>query len=314
MSGELSPTTLRQALEEALVENPDDLAAHMAYADHLMEQGDPRGEFIQVQLALGITGKTTTQRDSLQHREQELALAHHREWLGTLAPLLLGEGGQVSHLFQVYGVEGPHGSAAFARGWLDRLHIKALTPQLVVALSVTAATQVCLLRHLHIDSCPYFAPMSKARCLRNVRVFRLGAPQNSVPWVVDTIRHMPRLEELHLQATGYSVIDLLRLPVMENVRVLTLTGMTDLACQWLGHAGVLQQLRVLDLSDSLITDQGARFLASAPDLGRLDCLDVQGTEIGRQGWQRLFGVLGSKLRSDYAPDPGDVGLFEIEDE
>jgi uncharacterized protein (TIGR02996 family) len=43
---------LREALEAALVENPDDLAAHRAYADHLMELGDPRGEFIQVQLAL----------------------------------------------------------------------------------------------------------------------------------------------------------------------------------------------------------------------------------------------------------------------
>src|SRR5262249_7189339 len=38
----------QRALEQALVENPDDLAAHGAYADYLMEQGDPRGEFIQV--------------------------------------------------------------------------------------------------------------------------------------------------------------------------------------------------------------------------------------------------------------------------
>ena len=45
-------TQLRLALEQALVENPDDLAAHAAYADLLMEEGDPRGEFIQVQLAL----------------------------------------------------------------------------------------------------------------------------------------------------------------------------------------------------------------------------------------------------------------------
>ena len=35
-----SPDSLRQALESALVENPDDLATHRAYADLLMEQGD----------------------------------------------------------------------------------------------------------------------------------------------------------------------------------------------------------------------------------------------------------------------------------
>src|SRR5262249_2368564 len=43
---------LREALEEAIFESPDDVASHAAYADYLQEQGDPRGEFIQVQLAL----------------------------------------------------------------------------------------------------------------------------------------------------------------------------------------------------------------------------------------------------------------------
>src|SRR5262249_13619332 len=33
-----SPTPLQQSLEEALVESPDDLAAHAAYADYLTEQ------------------------------------------------------------------------------------------------------------------------------------------------------------------------------------------------------------------------------------------------------------------------------------
>src|SRR5207253_2108348 len=36
---------MRSALEEALFANPDDVANHMAYADWLAEQGDPRGEF-----------------------------------------------------------------------------------------------------------------------------------------------------------------------------------------------------------------------------------------------------------------------------
>src|SRR5262249_27001983 len=33
--------SMREALESALVEKPDDLASHMAYADYLSEQGDP---------------------------------------------------------------------------------------------------------------------------------------------------------------------------------------------------------------------------------------------------------------------------------
>src|SRR4051794_38382814 len=45
-----------QAMEAALVEDPDDLANHAAFADWLSEQADPRhqarGEFVRVQLQL----------------------------------------------------------------------------------------------------------------------------------------------------------------------------------------------------------------------------------------------------------------------
>src|SRR4051794_26565484 len=47
-SAKPQPRSLREALEEALAANPDDLASHMAYADWLSEQANPadqaRGE------------------------------------------------------------------------------------------------------------------------------------------------------------------------------------------------------------------------------------------------------------------------------
>src|SRR5919108_156006 len=82
--------TLREALESALADNPDDLASHMAYADFLTEQGDPRGEFIRVQLALEDESVPAGERKRLRQRERELLDAHEREWLGELAPILLG--------------------------------------------------------------------------------------------------------------------------------------------------------------------------------------------------------------------------------
>src|SRR4051794_5837247 len=83
------PDPMREALEQALIDNPDDVASHMAYADYLREQGDPRGEFIQVQLALEDPARSAAERKRLKKREQELLGAHEREWLGELAPLLL---------------------------------------------------------------------------------------------------------------------------------------------------------------------------------------------------------------------------------
>src|SRR6516165_4013070 len=79
------PSSQREALEAALAENPDDLATHMAYADWLNDQGDPRGEFSQAQLALEEPGRSPKERKSLQKREQELLSIYERQWIGDLA-------------------------------------------------------------------------------------------------------------------------------------------------------------------------------------------------------------------------------------
>src|SRR5947209_6035053 len=87
-SAEPRASSLREALEQALVAHPDDLASHMAYADWLGEQEDPalrdRGEFIRVQLALEDESRPAAERKKLQRQEQKLLDARAREWLGDL--------------------------------------------------------------------------------------------------------------------------------------------------------------------------------------------------------------------------------------
>src|SRR5262249_33957298 len=79
------------SLEAALIENPDDLANHMAYADYLTEQGDPRGELIQVQLALEDASRSAAERKKLHQREEELLVRHGRQWLGEAGRVLWGK-------------------------------------------------------------------------------------------------------------------------------------------------------------------------------------------------------------------------------
>src|SRR5262249_2821453 len=74
--------SVRDALEAAIRDDPDDLAAHSALADYLQEHGDPRGEFIAVQLALEDPTRSAAQRKKLQQQEQKLFWAHGRDWLG----------------------------------------------------------------------------------------------------------------------------------------------------------------------------------------------------------------------------------------
>jgi uncharacterized protein (TIGR02996 family) len=86
-AGPARPTaSLRDALEAAVEANPDDLAAHSALADYLQEHGDPRGEFIAIQLALEDPTRSAAERKKLQQREQLLLDAHHSEWVDAALP------------------------------------------------------------------------------------------------------------------------------------------------------------------------------------------------------------------------------------
>src|SRR5579885_2919959 len=76
---------MREAFEQAILEAPDDVAAYSAFADWLIEHGDPQGEFVRVQLALEDESLDKDQRAGLKRREMELLARHNRDWLGPLA-------------------------------------------------------------------------------------------------------------------------------------------------------------------------------------------------------------------------------------
>src|SRR5262249_51933391 len=55
-----------EAFEKALAANPHDVTGWHAYADFLAERGDPRGEFMQVQIALENEALSKKERDALK--------------------------------------------------------------------------------------------------------------------------------------------------------------------------------------------------------------------------------------------------------
>ncbi|MGZ3424903.1 MAG: TIGR02996 domain-containing protein, partial [Polyangiales bacterium] len=87
---------------DAILASPDDDEVRLVYGDWLAEQGDPLGEFIQIQCALGRAligagGKYASRegrklpfdsRQELESREKELLKKHEREWLAPIRPFI----------------------------------------------------------------------------------------------------------------------------------------------------------------------------------------------------------------------------------
>ncbi len=137
-TAKVASSSLRASLEAALVENPDDLAAHSAYADYLAEQGDPRGELIQTQLALEDPARPAAERKTLARREAELLTLHGRQWLGATGRFLWGEW------------SGPDKPWRYTlrRGWLDTVRLLSGPQEAIEVLA--KAPEARLLSRLEI--------------------------------------------------------------------------------------------------------------------------------------------------------------------
>src|SRR5438034_1048195 len=70
---------------EAILEDPDDDAVRLIYADWLEEHDQPaRAEFIRVQIALAGLASFDPRRAPLERRERTLLAEHEKAWVGDL--------------------------------------------------------------------------------------------------------------------------------------------------------------------------------------------------------------------------------------
>jgi len=313
-----APTTLRQSLEAALVANPDDLAAHSAYADHLIEQGDPRGEFIQVQLALEDPTRPATERKQLQKREAALWKQHGAAWLGPFAAHVLPELYQGRYAASQY---------RMARGWLDFLGINILTTPLTHAL--VHAPQAALLQALTIGAIedfryrdeegpepyPELDALMASPNLGNLRVFRLGGayPLGEHDFrysfgpdyhsgLLDLVQAMPRIEELSVDCDFHGIDQLFALKTLTRLRTLQLVFQANYPLKGLAANPALRHLESVlfhpaglprSRQKSAIPLAEVKALLRAPHLTRLTTLRLHMTDMGDRGCAEIVksGIL-----------------------
>jgi uncharacterized protein (TIGR02996 family) len=240
MSKDQAAATLRQTFESALEADPEDRSAHMGYADWLSEQGDLRGEFIQVQLALEQAAGG--ERERLQQREAALLAEHQEEWLGELAePFLQRDDIRFR----------------FRRGWLDDVEVGRMREDLAGLLA--QAPQIRLLRRLAVRSDEHpeldraeayrmhvlagtawfeedeersLLPLLECPYLNNVHVFQLGDAEHERCDVGDgpiagLIDKMPNLEELRLFLWKLDDLEQIFSRPWPHLRVLHVGGVFD---------------------------------------------------------------------------------------
>jgi uncharacterized protein (TIGR02996 family) len=310
----MPPTdALREAMEASLKANPDDLATHMAYADHLNELGDPRGEFIQVQLALEDPSRPADERKRLGLREQELLQAHQAQWLGEAAPMFLKTrqelvAGPTGDLFGLdpnwswhFGSEYNH--FHFARGWLDSLELYVFNPRLAEALSrspTIALLAQLVLNRSEEDNHGYDA-LAEWSCLGSLQSFQIGPDPNKDVcqingWGISAaIARMSRLEELYLYAHSVVVGDVFALP-MPNLRTLHVYHLHDYPLHILADNASLGNLITLCCwphaqepgdTDAYLQPAAFEALVRSPHLKSLMHLALYLTDIGDESMAAL---------------------------
>ncbi len=328
--------SVRDALESALVENPDDVATHYAYADYLQEQGDPRGEFIQLQLALEEPQRSETERRQLQARAKELLHKHQCEWLGILADDFL-----CPHY-----VSDPYPEYRFARGWLDYLALRGGTTgvrRIELGSRLCRAPEVRLLRELVLEYDDGLVEALRASpFLHNLRVFQLGRAVNdsyeslvamTSQFLSELIAQFPRIEELRLFA-HYSAPLPFGLSNLSSLRVLQIYYWIDYPLEVLAGNSALSNLTHLLLHPRAfmapcINLAGVRAILQSPHLRSLTHLQLHRSDIGDVGCTEIVtsGILkrlkvldlrhgeitdaGARILAD-CPDLSRLELLDIE--
>ena len=190
----MSAKTQREMLEAAIAADFDDVAAHAAYADLLAEEGDPRGEYIQLHLALENSNQSPRLLAEWRERATRLLHQYERDWLGPLAPFLLGKPRATVE------PDTPNIEYTFRRGWLAELDVQDVRDAFTTVLARAPEArmlQTLALRNTRLrNNRGPLVPLLESRYLGAVRSFTLGEPNPSVSTadgerVVDLVRRMP---------------------------------------------------------------------------------------------------------------------------
>ena len=294
------PSAADQSFLQAVLDVPEDDAARLIYADWLLENGDPRGEFIQVQCRLAALRSDDAERRLLLAREKALLTKHGPAWLAPIARLVeearfrrgfveqarlsaaqfLKNADLLLRRTPLRSLELTHldGRLAdvMASPHLGRIEVLDLSGNALGSRSLRLLSNCPFLEHVH--------HLCLCRCEINAesaQVFR-GAP------LVERLESFD-LGSNSIGADGARALADNSLPRLTSLR-LPGNAIQDLGVQALLRPG--RRFTNLHLRDNGIGNAGMEALARWPGLGRLLTLDVENNVIGNAGCLALGSYAG----------------------
>jgi uncharacterized protein (TIGR02996 family) len=318
----MSVKSQREMLEAAIAADFDDVAAHAAYADLLAEAGDPRGEYIQLRLAVEDRNQSPRLLREWGERATRIYQQHERDWLGPLAPFLLDRARPTIEPVA------PNIEFTFRRGWLTDLDVlevrHAFTTVLARAPEIRMLQSLTLRSTGQVTNYDAVVPLLKCPYFGTVKSFTLGDPDAygctaNGSLAVSLVEKMPELRELDVRAdrVGAPLLFSRPLPHLHTLHV------DFLGFPWLKALAENQSLTNLERLFLWVRDAGApadptgageslpggpdefaaselRLFLSAPHLDRLADLALRTHLIGDAGCAEIArsGVLRRLKRLD----------------
>jgi uncharacterized protein (TIGR02996 family) len=326
-SAKVTPTNLRESLELAIIENPDDLASYMALADYLTEQNDPYGEFLRIELALEDPSKSPKERQGLEQQRADLLKAHEQQWFGEFLPHFKESRTAANEYEDIISEH------SFRRGMLHSLTLENVSVKMMRMLAKSPLMRS--VQKLTIDSLgfdeeyepgddipedteenPQLYPLMRSTNLINIREFQFGVASSQEDQdnahhghmrseaygvgILGVIKKMPKLVKLRLYARNCDTPQLFALKTLNHLEELLVFHDREYPVSALAKNPSLSKLKsiafhphALEDDEAYIRVGGIKDLVRSPHLKSLTHVMIRMNDAGDKGIKEIIdsGIL-----------------------
>ncbi len=248
---------LAQLLAEVIAE-PRSIAPRLVYADALLEAGDPRGEFIQLQCALESLDADDPARDAMEARANDLLALHEPAWTRELRERCELH----DHPFEL----------GYRRGFVERARLSADRVRAALPLLVERTP----LRSLQLRAADPMEDLAELPGLTALEELSLlgGASGGDLARAFASWPDHGWLRALHLQRGSTGARAIAGAPGLAGLESLSLLHLDFIGIDALASASHLAGLRTLRLAGAALQPESLEVLGRSGFLGALEVLDL----------------------------------------